>query len=217
MAQCCFVLARTTNGEKKQQGLSIFLVPDGRTRRRGPPDLAMLGPHHLNEVFFDDVWVTEADLLGPLDQGWSIVRRCSPSSGWASPATPATSACCSGRRWRSATSGTRCPTRSGPLGRMLIHARRARLMAYRIVDMQQKGAVRPGDAASYRIAVDPARPGELRRADRHRRSRPTHPDERLRFKKEVEEHWRYSLSATVASGSTEVQRILAARMLLGGA
>jgi len=40
-------------------------------------------------------------------------------------------------------------------------------------------------------------------------------DEQLRFKREVEEHWRYSLSATVASGSTEVQRILLARNLLG--
>jgi alkylation response protein AidB-like acyl-CoA dehydrogenase len=98
---------------------------------------------------------------------------------------------------------------------MLIHARRARLMAYRIVDMQQKGAVRPGDAASYRIAVtrldqesadvliDIVGAAELT------------TDEQVRFRNEVEEHWRYSLSATVASGSTEVQRILSARTLLG--
>ena len=34
----------------------------------------MMGPHHLNEVFFDDLRVTEADVLGPIDGGWSIVQ-----------------------------------------------------------------------------------------------------------------------------------------------
>jgi alkylation response protein AidB-like acyl-CoA dehydrogenase len=88
-------------------------------------------------------------------------------------------------------------------------------MAYRIVDRQQSGVVDPGEAASYRIAVcrldqessdvliDIVGAAELT------------TDEQLQFKREVEEHWRYSLSATVASGSTEVQRILSARTLLG--
>ncbi len=35
-----------------------------------------------------------------------------------------------------------------------------------------------------------------------------------RFKRAVEDHWRYSQSATVASGSIEMQRILLARALL---
>ena len=39
-------------------------------------------------------------------------------------------------------------------------------------------------------------------------------DEALRFRRAVEDHWRYSVSATVASGSIEMQRILLARTLL---
>ena len=35
----------------------------------------MIGPHHLNEVFFDDVQVTEADVLGPVDEGWQVVQE----------------------------------------------------------------------------------------------------------------------------------------------
>jgi hypothetical protein len=35
-----------------------------------------------------------------------------------------------------------------------------------------------------------------------------------RFKRAVEDHWRYSVSATLASGSIEMQRILLARSLL---
>ena len=36
---------------------------------------------------------------------------------------------------------------------MLGHCRRARLLAYRVVALQGRGTVRPGDAAAYRIAV----------------------------------------------------------------
>ena len=41
----------------------------------------------------------------------------------------------------------------GRWARMLAHARRARLLAYRVVATQPTGQVRPGDAAAYRIAV----------------------------------------------------------------
>jgi alkylation response protein AidB-like acyl-CoA dehydrogenase len=98
---------------------------------------------------------------------------------------------------------------------MLVHARRARLLAYRVVDMQTSGLVRPTDAAAYRIAVTRldqesaqvlmdivgvVQPGEDRAF--------------ARFRRAVEDHWRYSVSATVASGSIEMQRILMARALL---
>ena len=36
---------------------------------------SMMGPHHLNEVFFDDVWVTDADVLGTSDEGWRVVQE----------------------------------------------------------------------------------------------------------------------------------------------
>ena len=73
MAQWCFLLARTHKGEKKQQGLTIFLVPMDDPAIQVRPIRAMLGPHHLNEVFFDDLRVTRADVLGEVDNGWSIV------------------------------------------------------------------------------------------------------------------------------------------------
>ena len=74
MAQWCFLLARTSKGEKKQQGLTIFLVPMSDPAIQVRPIRSMMGPHHLNEVFFDDLRVTEADVLGPIDGGWSIVQ-----------------------------------------------------------------------------------------------------------------------------------------------
>ena len=59
---------------KKQQGLTIFLVPMDDPAIQVRPIRCMLGPHHLNEVFFDDLRVTEADVLGTVDDGWSIVQ-----------------------------------------------------------------------------------------------------------------------------------------------
>src|SRR3546814_18134555 len=74
MAQWCFLLARTSRGEKKQQGLTIFLVPMDAPGIEVRHIATMLGPHHLNAVFLADVWVTEADVLGEVDQGWKIGR-----------------------------------------------------------------------------------------------------------------------------------------------
>ncbi len=75
MAQWCFLLARTSRGEKKQQGLTVFLVPMADPAIEVRPIACMIGPHHLNEVFFDDLWVTEADVLGPVDEGWKVVQE----------------------------------------------------------------------------------------------------------------------------------------------
>ncbi|OBA74771.1 acyl-CoA dehydrogenase, partial [Mycolicibacterium elephantis] len=154
MAQWCFLLARTSHGERKQQGLTIFLVPMDDPGIQVRPIRTMLGPHHLNEVFFDDLRVTEDAVLGTVDQGWSVVQdvmafervgiaryaRCERLLA-AAPAVL-------GDRWDDLPVELR-----GRWVRMLTHCRRARLMAYRVVSLQSSGRIQPGDAAAYRIAV----------------------------------------------------------------
>ena len=218
MAQWCFLLARTSTGEKKQQGLTIFLVPMSAPGIEVRPIRAMLGPHHLNEVFFDGVRVTEADVLGPVGGGWQVVQevlafervgiaryaRCERLL-LAAPRVL-------GDQWQALPAELR-----GRWARMLVHCRRARLLAYRVISLQSAGTVTPGDAAAYRIAVtrldqDSAEVlmeiiglAALSGADGTR--------DRW-FRLEVEDHWRYSQASTVASGSIEMQRILLARSLL---
>ena len=229
MAQWCFLLARTSKvGEgatqKKQQGLTIFLVPMDDPAIQVRPIRAMLGPHHLNEVFFDDLRVTEADVLGTVDAGWSIVQdvmsfervgiaryaRCERLLS-AAPAVL-------GDRWDELPGELR--TR---WVRMLTHCRRARLMAYRVVDLQSSGRVQPGDAAAYRIAVtkldqDSAEVLMDIAAEVPREDGAAGAASRAKwFLGEVEDHWRYSQASTVSSGSIEMQRILLSRALLAGA
>jgi len=215
MAQWCFLLARTSKAERKQQGLTIFLVPMSAPGIEVRPIASMIGPHHLNEVFFDNVWVTEADVLGTVDNGWQVVQevlafervgiaryaRCERLLLWAPSAL--------GDRWDDLPDELRARW-----ARMLTHARRARLLAYKVVDMQNRGRVRPGDAAAYRIAVtrlDQESADVL--ADIVSLSNLT-SEAATRFRRAVEDHWRYSRASTVASGSIEIQRILLSRSLL---
>jgi len=98
----------------------------------------------------------------------------------------------------------------GRWARMLTHCRRARLLAYRVVSLQSRGLVRPGDAAAYRIAVTQLDQDSaevlMEIAD--------HGEQTGLFRAAVEDHWRYAQASTVASGSIEMQRILLARSLL---
>jgi alkylation response protein AidB-like acyl-CoA dehydrogenase len=215
MAQWCFLLARTSRGEKKQQGITVFLVPMDDPAIEVRPIACMLGPHHLNEVFFDELWVTEADVLGEVDQGWKVVQevlafervgiaryaRCERLLKLAPSAL--------GDDWESLPAELR-----GRWARALTHARRARLLAYRVVALQGEGLVSPADTAGYRMAVTRLDQDSAEvlmdvvglASDR--------TDELVRFTRAVEDHWRYAQAATLASGSIEMQKILLARSLL---
>jgi alkylation response protein AidB-like acyl-CoA dehydrogenase len=71
-ARRILVLARTDPDAPKHKGISAFLVDlklPGITVR---PLVLATGHQHFNEVFFEDVKVPKADLLGPINQGWKV-------------------------------------------------------------------------------------------------------------------------------------------------
>jgi alkylation response protein AidB-like acyl-CoA dehydrogenase len=215
MAQWCFLLARTSKGEKKQHGLTIFLVPMSDPAIEVRPIPCMLGPHHLNEVFFDDLWVTEADVLGTVGEGWKVVQevlafervgiaryaRCERLLQAAPQVL--------GDQWEELPAELRVRW-----ARMLTHCRRARLMAYRVVAMQTSGRVQPGDAAAYRIAVTKLDQESAEVLMEIVSLASLSGDTDRRFRGAIEDHARYSQAATVSSGSIEMQRILLARSVL---
>ncbi|MBL7488217.1 acyl-CoA dehydrogenase family protein [Frankia sp. AgB1.9] len=215
MAQWCFLLARTTTGGRKQAGLTIFLVPMDAPGIEVRPIDCMMGPHHLNEVFFDGVRVTEADVLGTVDDGWSVVQevlafervgiaryaRCERLLQAAPEVL--------GGAWADLPAELH-----GRWARLLVHARRARLLAYRVVSRQGTGQVSPVDSAAYRIAVTKLDQDSAEvLMEIIAQAALTGADGEY-YRREVEDHARYSVSATVASGSIEMQRILLSRALL---
>ena len=71
-ADWIFMLVRTDPDAPKHRGISYMLVnmkTPGVTVR---PLVLMNGHSHFNEVFFEDVRVPKANLVGPLNQGWKV-------------------------------------------------------------------------------------------------------------------------------------------------
>ena len=73
MANWCFLATRTRRESRKHQGITIFLVPMDRPGITVRPIDSIIGPNHLNEVFFDDVVLHEDEILGELDKGWDVI------------------------------------------------------------------------------------------------------------------------------------------------
>ena len=71
-AHWILVLARTNPDVPKHNGISAFLVPLSTPGITVRPLVLATGHHHFNEVFFEDVVVPRANLLGPIDQGWKV-------------------------------------------------------------------------------------------------------------------------------------------------
>ena len=218
MAQWCFLLARTERADKKQHGITVFLVPMSDPAIEVRPIPSMVGPHHLNELFIDQLWVTVDDVLGEVNEGWAVVQevlafervgiaryaRCERLLRIA-PQVLA-------EQWRHLPRDLK-----NRWAAALTHCRVVRLLAYRTVSLQAAGAVRPADAAAYRIAVTKLDQESAEVLMDIVGGSAELDDAVQRFHRAVEDHWRYAQAATIASGSIEMQRILMARSLLAEA
>jgi alkylation response protein AidB-like acyl-CoA dehydrogenase len=66
------LLARTDPGVPKHQGLTMFLVDMHQPGVTVRPLRQITGEASFNEVFFDDVRIPRADVLGPVGDGWKV-------------------------------------------------------------------------------------------------------------------------------------------------
>ena len=71
VAQQMFVLARTSNEGRRQQGISLILVPMDASGLRIRRIDTMDEKYTTNEVFLDDVRVPVANLVGDEGMGWA--------------------------------------------------------------------------------------------------------------------------------------------------
>ena len=70
-ADWIFLLARTSRGEKKQQGISFICCPLDAPGVTVRPIITIDGKHVLNEVLFEDVEVPEGHRIGEEGKGWT--------------------------------------------------------------------------------------------------------------------------------------------------
>jgi len=219
MAQWCVLAARVgTPTERKHEGITIFLVPMDRPGITVQPIRSMLGPHHLNEVFFDDVRVEPDEVLGGVGNGWSVIRRALAHERVGIARYARCERLLSRLEEKAAEPDTEPVSASlrAQWARAIVQTRLARLLAYRAVAEQETGAPSDASASVARLAVTQCdqQVAELVFQSLGPSSLEAGSDAPLDGA--AEDHWRYAQAATVASGTIEIQRMIVSRALLGG-
>jgi alkylation response protein AidB-like acyl-CoA dehydrogenase len=73
-ADMIFCLVRTDSGVRKQEGISFLLIDMHTPGVTVRPILMLDEDHEVNEVFFDNVRVPAANLIGEENRGWTYAK-----------------------------------------------------------------------------------------------------------------------------------------------
>jgi alkylation response protein AidB-like acyl-CoA dehydrogenase len=214
MAQWCFLAARTSTGAKKQDGITIFLLPtdaDGLTVR---PIDSMMGPHHLNELFFDGARVGPDDVLGEVDKGWDVINAVLSFERVGIPRYARSDRLLSDLWAVLEERGDEVPEELRVAhARALVRCRAARLLSYRVLATHDDGDLALTDASIARIASTLLDQEAAELAAEVLGPDSLSSDQDVPLEGFVEDAWRYARTSTVAAGTTEIQRLLVARDL----
>ncbi len=69
-----FATVRTNPDAPKHQGITMMVIDLKAEGVDVRPLRQLTGHSHFNEVFFDDVFVPDENVVGPVDQGWTVAR-----------------------------------------------------------------------------------------------------------------------------------------------
>ncbi len=216
MAQWCVLAARVGPGER-HEGITMFLVPMDTPGITVRPIRSMLGPHHLNEVFFDDVLAGPDAVLGEVGGGWAVIRKALAHErvGIARYARCERLLSALGRElaphWDELPAALH-----DQWARALVQVRVARLLAYRTVHAQERGEMPDVLASAARIVVTQCDQQVAEVLFQAVEERSLEAGSTAPLHGAIEDHWRYAQAATVASGTIEVQRMIVSKSLLGG-
>ncbi|MEH6556201.1 MAG: acyl-CoA dehydrogenase family protein [Oceanicoccus sp.] len=75
ISQWCGALVRTDPDKKKRDGISFVMLPMDREGVETRLIKLISGASPFCETYFNDARADKIDLLGPLNQGWSVVKR----------------------------------------------------------------------------------------------------------------------------------------------
>jgi alkylation response protein AidB-like acyl-CoA dehydrogenase len=223
-ADWMFMLVRTDPDAPKHRGISMLLVDMKTPGISVQPLVNMAGQHHFNQEFFDNVRVPVVNRVGEENRGWYVgatlldFERSNIRSSIGLRQTVddlvafARAAGRAGPR-----GGARMATIRQALAERAIEANIARLISYRIISMQKRGQIPNYEASmnklyrsevSQRIAQTGMRLiglyGNAKRGDPHAALQGRIAFDYLR-----------TVSATIAAGTSEIQRNVIATRGLG--
>jgi acyl-CoA dehydrogenase len=75
LANRMFAIARTADGDRRQQGLTFLLIDMASPGLEVAPILGLAGDHEFNQVFLAGVRVPVANRVGEENDGWTVAKR----------------------------------------------------------------------------------------------------------------------------------------------
>ena len=75
ISQWCGALVRTDSGAAKRDGISFVMLPMDQEGVETRPIKLIAGASPFCETYFNDAIADKTDLLGDLNDGWSVVKR----------------------------------------------------------------------------------------------------------------------------------------------
>jgi alkylation response protein AidB-like acyl-CoA dehydrogenase len=221
-AEWYWVGART-DPESKHQGITLFLVP------LDDPGITInaiwtMGDERTNDVFFDDVWVSDDYVVGEVNRGFQYISEALDLERFTmftfSPIQQRLDLLCDYVR-TSTVDGE--PLRTDPVVRQRIaqlvtQGEVARVLGLRFVAQSMKGGAPPTtEASEYKLyatelskrvantSMDVGGPGSQLRVG----------TEDAPMKGRAESTYRYTVIDTIGGGTSEVQKNIIARRKLG--
>lgn len=222
-ADWCILIARTDQEAPKHKGISYFLVDMKTPGITMSPLIDMMNNHGFNEVFFDNVRVPRANLLGEENRGWYMAtttldferssiggavgarKMLDDLVGWTK-----------GVRSNGHTLYDEAPVR-WRLGEAAVEAELGKLLSYRVVTLQARGQV-----PNYESSI-----AKLFNTDMQLRMAKSgleimglygqldHKDNYAPLKGRFERQYLWQTGLAVGGGTTEIQKNIIAMRGLG--
>jgi len=206
----CFLLARTDPESTRHRGLSFFLLDLSTAGITVRPIFNIAGEPHFSEIFFDDVRVPQENVVGNIGEGWQVTQTLLSFERGSIEYTARVENLIE-RLKRIEVAIHNIQYRQA-LAKMAIDAEVGRLLNYRIAWMHDQGIATEWHAAMaklystelYRNAANTAIQllGMYAQLDKQDALAPLHGW--------FENYYLISFGATIAAGTSEIQRTIIA-------
>ncbi len=146
LADHIFVLARTDPAAPKHRGTSFFVLDMKSPGIQIQPLVNMLGDHSFNQVYFDNVRVPRANLIGEENRGWYVGATTldferSGIGNAVSQRQAVEELVKFARQGGEKSTLARNPALKAELSDRLIEANVAKMLSYRVISMQDRGQI----------------------------------------------------------------------------
>ena len=219
-ADWMFCLARTDPDAPKHRGITYLLFDMKSPGITVRPLVNMAGAHHFNEVFFEDVRVPVKHAVGDINRGWYVgattldFERSSIGS-----AVGVRQAVEENLKWMRANKAGMAPTDYESAKTMWterwVEAGVAQLLSYRIISMQAAGKIPNSEASISKLFSTELSQRVARTAMKMLGMRGPLRESWVPFEGRVGDRYLESVPATIAGGTSEIQRNIIATRGLG--